>query len=149
MRKLIKSNPLLLVFLIPVIGDVVGTVAGQPAKYWTSHYQQVNEAAPVYPLLQIHPAVFIVVTLAVWLSFTYFLTKKLRHPLNLWIALALFAGHAYNSIYWLRTTQQNHSILSDSGGQAGAALSLLPTLIYILLIGYIAAWALDRYFSRR
>jgi hypothetical protein len=78
MRKLIKSNPLFFIFVTPIVGDVVGTVLGQPKNYWASHYQTINEAAPVYPLLQIHPLVFIVVTLGVWLSFTYFLINKLR-----------------------------------------------------------------------
>lgn len=144
MNNLFKSNPLFFVFLVPVIVDVVGTVAGQTREYWTSGYQVINEAAPVYPLLQIHPLLFILVVLTLWLSFTYFLTKKLKIPYNLWAALALFAGHSYNSIYWLRLTQKNLGIL-----QGDKTLSLIPMVLYILLIGFIASKGISKYFSKK
>jgi len=145
LKSLINANLLFYVFLLPVVGDVVGTVLGQSESYWSSHYQKINEAAPVYPLLQIHPGVFIIGTLLIWLPITYFLTKKLPRPFNLWAAMALFAGHAYNSVNWLRVTQKNHHILSGSG-HASLSLSLIPPFLYVLLIGFIAAKVLDKYF---
>ncbi len=148
MRKLLKQNPLFYVFLFPLIVDVLGTVAGQPKEYWSSHYQVINEAAPVWPLLKIHPLLFILGTLLIWIPFTYFLTKKLKHPLNLWASLSLFAGHTYNSISWLRINQRRWNILPGPDNSA-ITLSLLPMTVYILTIGYIATISVQYYLKKR
>lgn len=130
--SIFNKNPLFLIFLVPVIVDVVGTVTGQQSTYWSSHYQNFNEAAPVFIFLQISPWLFILATLAIWLSFTYWLTKKLKEPYNLWTAYALFAGHSYNSVFWLRKTQTNLGIFVSNGDHLIATLSLIPMIIYIL-----------------
>lgn len=140
------NNPLFLIILLPIIVDVVGTVTGQSKQYWKSHYKEINEAAPVFFLLKIHPFVFIFGTLLFWLPVTYFLTSILPIPLNLWATLALFAGHSYNSVNWLRTTQYNLGIFTKKD-RVSITLSLLPMVIYILVIGYIASWGLIQYFT--
>lgn len=78
-KKIFSRNPLFIVFAIPIVVDVVGTVLGQPKEYWTSGYKIFNEAVPIYPLLQIHPLLFIAFCLIVWLSFTYWLVLKLKN----------------------------------------------------------------------
>ena len=145
--KLFKKNPLFGVFVIPIIFDVVGTVLGQPSAYWTSHYKIIEEAVPVYPLLQINPLLFIVIAFVVWLPITYFLTLKLRKPLNIWATMALFAGHSYNSVNWLRVIQHNLGIFAGKN-QLDYALALIPMAIYILVIGFIASKSLLIYFSK-
>lgn len=145
--KIFRNNPLFAIFLIPVVIDVIGTVTGQNAVYWQSNYHVVNEAAPVYPFLQIHPLLFIVGCLIIWLPLTYYLTKRLKRPYNLWAAMALFAGHSYNSVNWLRITQKNWGIFIGVD-RISITLSLIPMAIYILLIGYIATKGLTRYFSK-
>lgn len=145
--KVLRQNPLFLVFLVPVIVDVTGTVLGQSADYWTSGFQRFNEAAPVFPLLQIHPLVFIIGTLLIWLSFTYWLVKKLKEPLNLWATMALFAGHSYNSVFWFRKAQSNLGILTSTD-RLSITLSLIPMFVYILLIGLIASIAISNYYSK-
>lgn len=145
---LLDKNPLFVTFLVPMVVDIVGTVTGQDSIYWNSHYQSFNEAAPVFIFLQISPWTFILATLAIWLSFTYLLTKKLKEPYNLWAVFALFAGHSYNSIFWLRKTQSNLGILTNHGDHIITTLALLPMFAYILLIGLIAAKAISTYFKK-
>ncbi len=146
MKSVLKTNPLFTVIVIPIIVDVVGTVTGQDSAYWRSNYQNINEAAPIYPLLQIHPLLFIFGTLTLWLPITYFLTKKLKEPYNLWATMALFAGHSYNSVHWLRVTQRNLEIWV-SQDRLSITLSLIPMAIYILIIGYIASKGIKEYFK--
>jgi hypothetical protein len=146
--KLFKKNPLFGVFVIPIIFDVVGTVLGQPKVYWASRYKVFNEAVPVYPLLQIHPLVFIVFCLGIWLPITYIIVKKLKEPFNVWAAMALFAGHAYNSVNWFRHIQYDMGIFAAKD-QVSQAFGLIPMTIYILLIGFIASKSLMIYFPNR
>ncbi len=138
MKKLFKDNPLFVTFVIPIIVDVVGTVLGQPPEYWTSEGKVFNESVPfIYLLLQIHPLLFITICLAIWLPFTYWLTKKLKSPLNLWATTSLLIGHGYNSVSWLRKDLY-YAGLFTGDNQLSRALSLIPVTIYILFIGWVA-----------
>jgi len=141
----LQRNPLFSVFVIPITVDIVGTVLGQPSEYWTSGYKVFNEAVPIYPLLQIHPLIFIVSTLIVWLSFTYWLTNKLNEPLNIWATMALLIGHGYNSVAWLRIDLYRLGLFTGND-QLSKALSLIPMTIYILFIGWVAARGMLLYF---
>jgi hypothetical protein len=144
MKKLFNSNPLYFSFFLPIIVDVVGTVLGQPKEYWLGDFKVVNEALPLYILLNIHPLLFLAFCLVFWLTCTYFLTKKLPHFLKLWAALALFVGHGYNSITWLRINQYHHGILAGRD-QVSQFLALAPMTIYIFLISFIAAKCFKKY----
>ncbi|KKU09322.1 MAG: hypothetical protein UX13_C0043G0003 [Candidatus Woesebacteria bacterium GW2011_GWB1_45_5] len=148
MKKLLSSNPLFTVFAIPIVVDVIGTVLGQPPEYWTSGYKIFNEAVPIYPLLTLHPLAFIIPTLAVWLPFTYWLTKKLKEPLNIFAAVALLIGHGYNSVSWLRTDLYQLGLFMGQD-QLSKALSLIPMTIYILFIGWIATRGILQYFRKQ
>lgn len=148
MKKIFRSNPLFSVFVIPIIVDVVGTVLGQPPGYWTSGYKIFSEAAPIYPLLAFHPLVFIILTLIIWLTFTYWLTKKLKEPLNIFATMALLIGHGYNSVSWLRTDLYRLGFFAGQN-QLSKALSLIPMTIYILFIGWIATKGVLLYFKRQ
>lgn len=132
----LKHNPLFRTFSLPITVDVIGTVLGQPPAYWTSNYQVFSEALPIYPLLQLHPLVFITVCLGVWLPFTYWLVLKLKHPFNLWAAMALFVGHGYNSITWLRIDMVRAGWIEQN--QVSQALGLIPVILYVLLISWLA-----------
>lgn len=147
MKNIIDSNPLFFVFAVPVVVDVIGTVLGQPPAYWQSGHKIFREAVPVYPLLQIHPVLFIVFCLGVWLSFTYFLTKKLKEPLNIWATTSLLIGHGYNSVTWFRIILYQAGIFAGSD-QFSQALSLIPMSLYILGIGFIAMKAFLLYFKK-
>lgn len=148
MTAFFRKNPLFLIFLLPIVVDVVGTVFGQPPEYWTSGYQVFNEALPIYPLLQIHPLLFVIVCLGGWLSFTYWLTVKLREPFNIWATMSLLIGHGYNSVAWLRINQNQAGILSQTD-QFTQSLSLLPMTVYILCIGFIATKGWLLYLEKR
>lgn len=136
-----------MVFVVPIVVDVVGTVLGQPKEYWTSGYKVFNEAVPIYPLLQIHPLLFIAVSLVVWLPFTYLLTLKLKSPLNIWATMALLIGHGTNSVTWFRTDLYRVGIFAGQD-QFSKALSLIPMTIYILFITWIASRGLIGYFKK-
>ena len=136
--KLLRSNWLLGVFLIPLSTDILFTVIGQPKAYWDTSYKVISEAAPVGFLFQTNPLLFIAAGFLVWLPIAYLLTKKLRNPLDLWAALALFAGHTYNSISWLRKIQIEQRFLSGS---------LIPMSIYIFIVSYVAMRFLRIYFK--
>jgi hypothetical protein len=146
--NLYHKNPLFFVFAIPIVVDVVGTVLGQPPEYWTSGYKVFNEAVPIYPLLQIHPLLFIIFCLVVWLSFTYWITKKLKEPFNIWATMALLIGHGYNSVFWLRTDLYRAGLFMGQD-QLSKALSLIPMTLYILLAGWIATKGFMSYVEKR
>ncbi len=148
MKKLIKTNPLFLVFALPIVVDVIGTVIGQPTEFWTSGHSIFNEAVPIYPLLQFSPLLFIIVCLAIWLPFTYWLTKKLKEPLNIWATMSLLIGHGYNSVTWFRTDLYRMGVFA-SQDQFNKALSLIPMTIYILFIGWIASKGFLIYFREK
>ncbi len=148
MKKLILNNPLFLVFALPIVVDVVGTVLGQPPEYWSSGYKVFNEAVPIYPLLQIHPLLFITFCLVVWLSFTYWLTKKLKEPLNIWATMSLLIGHGYNSVTWFRIDLYRAGLFAGQD-QLSKALSLIPMTIYILFIGWVAMKGFFIYLEKR
>ena len=143
----LMNNPLFFVFLIPIIVDVLGTVTGQPREYWKSKYQKFEEAVPfAHLLLKTHPLLFIIGCLVIWLPATYFLTLYLPEPLNLWVAMSLFAAHSYNSIVWLRKTQRNLGIFVGKD-RVSITLSLVPMTAYILIIGCVAVWGILEYFN--
>jgi hypothetical protein len=147
MKTFLNRNPLFTTFALLIIVDVVGTVLGQPPEYWTSGYQVFNEALPIFPLLQMHPLVFIGACLAVWLPITYWLVLKLKEPLNIWATMALILGHGYNSITWLRIDLYRAGVFAGQD-QVSQALSLIPMTLYILLAGWIAAKGLLTYFDK-
>jgi membrane-associated HD superfamily phosphohydrolase len=147
MRKLLKENPLFSVFLIPAVADVIFTVVGQPKEYWTSGYKVFSEAAPVYVFLQIHPLLFIFTTLIIWLPFTYWLTKKLRSPFNVWATMALLIGHGYNSVAWLRKICASFGLF-NAPNQLSRGLSMIPMTIYIFFIAWFATKGLIHYFKK-
>lgn len=146
MKNLLKKNPLFTVFLLPAVLDVLFTVIGQPKEYWTSGYKVFSEAAPVFIFLQIHPIVFIITTLVIWIPFTYFLVKKLKSPFNVWAATALLVGHGYNSIAWLRIICKNFGLF-NSPDQLSKGLSMIPMTIYIFVIAGFATKGFINYFN--
>ncbi len=141
------NNPLFFVFLVPLIMDVLGTVAGQRREYWVSKYKKYDEAMPIaHWLLQLHPVVFIIACLGFWIPVTYILVLYLPEPYNLWVSMILFSGHSYNSVAWLRKTQANLGIFQGKG-RVSIALSLIPMALYVIFIGFIATWGLLQYVS--
>lgn len=148
MKKILQSNPLFIVFALPIVVDVFGTVLGQPPEYWSSGYKVFNEAVPIYPLLQIHPLLFIGFCLVVWLSFTYWLTKRLKEPLNIWATMSLLIGHGYNSVSWFRIDLYRAGLFAGQD-QLSKALSLIPMTIYVLFVGWVAMKGFSFYLEKR
>lgn len=149
LKKNVFGNPLFLVFVLPIIVDVVGTVLGQPSEYWESGYKEFTEAVPfIYLLLQIHPLVFIIFCLIVWLTFTFWLVKRLKEPWNLWATMSLLIGHGYNSVHWLRVDLYRAGLFTGKD-QVSYALSLIPMTLYILIAAWIAKEGILLYLRKR
>ncbi|MBP9759420.1 hypothetical protein KBD45_07030 [Candidatus Dojkabacteria bacterium] len=142
---MIKKNPLFYSFVILILVDVIGTVFGQPKEYWTSGYKVFHEALPIFPLLQIHPLLFILVCLSIWLPFTYWLVLRIKKPINLWAAMALIIGHGYNSVFWFRVSLFQAGVFTGRD-QLSMALSLVPMTVYVLFVSWVAFKSIQVYF---
>lgn len=91
-------------FLIPVIIvmslDVLFTVIGQPANYWSSSYRVINEGSSIgYYLLGYSPWIFLG-SMAVYIASMVVLMKKLPLFWSVILAMALFIGHIGGSASW-------------------------------------------------
>ena len=96
--KVVQANPLFFVFLLPMATDLIVTLVGQGPKYWHD-YSQVNEMSPGYFLLAIHPLAYVGGAL-LYLALCYWLVSRLKHPLNIMLAVGLAVGHTWGSYTW-------------------------------------------------
>jgi hypothetical protein len=123
--KIVKTNPLVFSFLLPIVTDGVFTLVGQNASYWHG-YRNVNEGGPAYFLLAAHPLVYVAGGL-LYLAFCSWLVYRLRHPLNILLAVALTIGHSWGSSTWLIMWLERAGFM---------ATRLLILLQWTLLIGF-------------
>ena len=139
---IIGKNPLFFAYVFPAIANGVLTLAGQDPSYWKGG--AVNEASPVYYVLQISPWLFVLGS-ALWLAFWYWAIRKLKEPLNLIMTLLFIIGHAFGSISWIV------KIISEKeffryGNQTTDMIAWCIIIIYFVLIATVAANCLRRYF---
>ena len=144
--SIFRKNPLFFTFIFPLLADTTLTLVGQDASYW-KNFKTANEMAPVYFILAFSPIVFIVGSL-LWYVFLYWLIKKLKHPLNLIVALSLMVGHTVGSQSWIK------KILYDSGiyviGDRGSTnVAWLILVGYYVLVGTVASLAISAYIKNR
>jgi hypothetical protein len=125
--KAVKANPLFCSFLLPMVTDGVVPLVGQGPSYWQS-YSNVNEGGPAYFLLATHPLAYVGGSL-LYLAFCYWLVHRLKHPLNIMLAVALTVGHSWGSSSWLGLW------LEQAGFITTRSLLLLQ---WTLLVGYFA-----------
>lgn len=138
--KVVQANPLFFAFLLPIATDGIVTLVGQGPSYWQS-YRNVNEASPAYFFLAIHPLVYVGGGL-LYLALCYWLVSRLRHPLNMMLAVALTVGHSWGSSTWLGLW------LERAGFTATRSLILLQwslLIAYFTLVGLCAGASLAQY----
>ena len=125
--RAIKANPLFLAFLLPMVTDGVVTLVGQDRSYWQG-YHNVNEYGPAYFLLATNPLVYVGGSL-LYLAFCCWFVYRLKHPLNIMLAVALAVGHSWGSSTWLGL------LFEQAGFLTTRSLILLQ---WTLLVGYFA-----------
>jgi hypothetical protein len=142
--KVVKANPLWFSFLFPMLTDGVVTLVGQAPSYW-QHNSRVNEMGPAYFLLAAHPLVYVGGGVC-YLVFCCWLVSRLKHPLNIMLAMALTIGHSWGSSTWLSLW------LSQAGFMETRSLILLQwsfLVAYFVLVAICVGISFARYMSIR
>lgn len=141
-KRLISKNPLYFAFLFPAIMDEVTTLLGQDPQYWSSS-RTVIEASPAYYFLSVSPWLFLLGSI-VWFIFWYWLFKKIKEPLNLFLMFLFIAGHSWGSSSWImKIFKQNGVYALNNQPSIIFAWSLL--IIYFVLIASIATYCIRLY----
>lgn len=144
LQKYISLNPLFYAFLLPLFMDAFMTLYGQDVSYWIN-YKNVNEAAPIYFILQKSPYAYLLLEI-VWFVFVYILVKKLKHPINLMLTMLFIVGHTHGSTGWILRSMR-HADFYDHSRQS-------ITIVWCLMIAYFASigvWSsyfLSQYFKK-
>lgn len=146
MYRFFNRNPLFFSFLFPAITDGIVTLLGQDAIFW-QNYQTVNEASPAYFFLVIHPALYIIGSI-IWFVFLFWLMKKLKHPLNLVLALAFIAGHSWGSSSWIIKMMKTVGLFV-APDRFSLLMGWTVLILYYVLIGVLAGICIDRYFKEK
>lgn len=146
LRVEIKKNPLFFAFFFPALIDGIVTLIGQGSQYWTPS-RVVNEASPVYYILLCSPWLFSFGSV-LWFVFWYWLFKRLREPLNLFLMVLFIAGHFWGSAGWIQ------KILKQIGfytldNQPSIILSYFILILYLVLISITATYCLGIYLKKR
>lgn len=129
MKKLINKNPLYFAFFLPALMDGVTTLLGQGSQYWGSS-RVVNEASPAYYFLLARPWLFLLGSI-IWFVFWYWLFKRVKEPLNLFLMFIFIAGHSWGSSSWIMKMFKQAGIY---------ALGNQPSIIFAW--GLLIIWSL-------
>jgi hypothetical protein len=81
--------------------DVLLTLSGQSAEYWSGRFDQADEANPVArPMLKSGPALFIFMAAGELLAIGIALLRW-RHAASKWLAAVVAAAHAIGGAAWM------------------------------------------------
>lgn len=142
MKQIIKNNPLFFAFFFPALMDGMTTFLGQGSEYWNTN-REVNEASPTYYFLLASPWLFLFGSV-IWFIFWYWLFKRLREPLNLFLMFLFIAGHSWGSGGWIMKMFKQNGIYT-LGNQPSIILAWSLLIVYFLLIAAIATSCLQIY----
>lgn len=141
MKSVISKNPLYFAFLFPAIVDGVLTLIGQVQNYWEKGV--VNEASPAYYFLKASPWFFALGSV-VWFVGWYFIFKKLREPINLFIAILFIDGHSWGSTSWVWKIAKDNGLYVSSNQFSVIAVWFL-VVVYFSLISLFATYCIRMY----
>ena len=145
MKRVISKNPLYFAFFFPALIDGIITLIGQGSSYWTN--KVVNEASPAYYFLLFSPWLFVLGSIF-WFVFWYWVFKKLKEPLNLFLMFLFLAGHSWGSSSWIWKIMKSNNIYTPNNQQSIiVAWSVL--VFYFALIAFFATYCLRTYFKRK
>ena len=145
MKRIISKNPLFYAFLLPALVDGIVTIVGQDALYWTSRI--VNEASPAYYFLAISPYLFILGSI-LWFVFWYWVFKKAKEPLNLFLTFIFISGHSWGSTSWIwKVAKDNVWYVKTNQFSVLRIWGLV--LLYFGAIAIVASYSLQMYMRKR
>jgi len=144
-KNVLAQNPLFYAFFFPAFMDGIVTLLGQDSQYWNG-LRTVNEASPAYYFLLASPWLFLLGSI-VWFVFWYWLFKRLKEPLNLFLMFLFIAGHSWGSSSWIMKMFKQAGIYTlDNQPSIVFAWSLL--IGYFLLIAFAATYCLRIYLTK-
>jgi len=145
-KQVVKKNPLFFAFFFPALVDGMATLLGQGFQYWDSSQRIINEASPAYYFLLASPWLFVLGSF-IWFIFWYWMFKRLKEPLNLFLAILFIAGHSWGSSGWLMKIFKSCGLYTiDNQPSIIFAWSLL--IVYFISIAAIATYCLRVYLRR-
>lgn len=145
MIGVIRKNPLFFAFLFPALVDGVTTLLGQGSQYWSGS-RVVNEASPAYYFLLASPWLFIIGSF-VWFIFLYWIFKKLKEPLNLFLMFLFIAGHSWGSSSWIMKMLKEAGVYTI-GNQPSIIFAWSLLIVYFFIIASIATICLRIYIKK-
>ncbi len=143
-NRLVTKNPLFFAFFFPALVDGIVTLLGQDTSYWTNRV--VNEASPAYFALFISPWLYAVGSIF-WFVFWYWVFKKLKEPLNLFLMFLFIAGHSWGSSSWIWKIMKVNGIYSPNN-QPSIIFAWSIAVLYFALIALFATYCLRIYIRR-
>ena len=141
MKKIISKNPLFFAFFFPALVDGLVTLVGQDTSYWTKRV--VNEASPAYYFLLVSPWLFLL-GLIIWFVFWYWLFKRLKESLNLFLMFLFLAGHSWGSGGWLMKILKQSGVYTP-GNQLSIIFVWSIVVLYFAFIALFATYCLRIY----
>lgn len=146
MKQIIKRNPLYFAFLLPALTDGVITLLGQSEGYWSQN-RVVNEASPAYYFLLASPWLFIVGSIA-WFVSWYWLFKRLKEPLNLFLSFLFISGHSWGSTSWVWNIMKRNGVYTATN-QHSVVFVWLIVVLYFAIIALSATYCLRTYIQNK
>ena len=144
-NRIIKNNPLFFAFIFPALIDGTVTLLGQDSQYWTAS-RKVIEASPAYYFLLLSPWLFLFGSV-VWFIFWYWVFKKLKEPLNLFLMFLFIAGHSWGSSTWIMKTFKKAGVYT-LGNRPSIMFAWILLVFYFFLIAGIATHCLKIYIRK-
>ena len=132
-------------FFFPAIVDGTLTLVGQGPEYWRSGV--VNEASPAYYFLIISPWLFIAGSVAGFV-FWYWVFKKLKEPISLFLAILFIAGHSWGSASWIWNIARRNGFYTSSD-LSSVILIWIFVIVYFVLISLFATYSLRLYMRQK
>ena len=144
--KLVARNPLFFAFFFPALVDGVVTILGQDKNYWTNP-NVASDASPIYYFLIASPWLFIASSI-VWFGFWYWLFKRLKEPVNLFLMFLFIAGHSWGSSSWIWKIMKVNGVYT-SNNQSSIMFAWSIAVLYFALIAFFATYCLKIYLKRK
>lgn len=141
MKEIVKRNPLFFAFLLPAVTDGTVTILGQDTSYWTGRV--VNEASPAYYFLLASPWLFALGSIF-WFVSWYWIFKRLKEPLNLFLMFLFIAGHSWGSTSWVWQIMKRHGVYVKEN-QISVIGAWCIAILYFILIAGAATYCLSIY----
>jgi hypothetical protein len=144
MKRIISRNPLFFAFFFPALTDGAVTLLGQDESYWASRV--VNEASPAYYFLLTSPWLFAIGSI-LWFVFWYWISKRLKEPINLFVMFLFIAGHTWGSSSWIWRIMKTNGIYAAEN-QRSVLFAWSINVFYFALIAFFATYCLRVYLKR-